>query len=837
MKIPSINRKRAPTIKATNWDKNYRYYFAIGKANPDDGSVQTVPSTKDLKNTFELFLNPSSISISLPFATSLRATNRGVQEESNGIVFRNIQISGTTGILPEREVNHTPAPSVLKSYFPAASAAIQAVGQLEKVSNSIFSSNPIAQQTDAQINQSLSTSGYVQFWALNNWLIEYAEGKKTKGGSERRLLFCCPKDNISYVCSPVSFDLRRDASQPMLYRYSIVLKGYDLALVSPEFKDEGKLTSVPELESVRGVLNRLRRARKAILSASNVIKGIQSDVSDIFQVVNQTVLAAKDVVGVTAEAIDFLPTLKNNANLIAKTTYDQFSVAVSDLNIAGANFVHIFDKSPEAGTQQDQGGSGISTQRNARNANRLGGVVGESAGAGSAAFQTQDSSSSPSTVSPSGEVADKSATSNQAKSAYVEAALNNTDVVSALTIDSIQPLPKQIQEEIDKQTSIAQGTTQGTASFASLKLQEISNNLAYANGSMDAEYAKAYGLPPARASDREITEDDILLAVELQEGKEALDEGRSYNSLFNAALPDPFVTANTILSTQDKMSSPLSGFPVTVKLGQTLSDIALFYMSDANRGREIAIYNDLRAPYLDEAGFSVPITQASHHTFAVTDASQFAVNQFVFLHGTNVASQRGRITNIEKLGSIYRLTVDGTTLLDSFSSATHPYLTARLPGTIGSGDVILVPSDQQSDSLLSEKKTALSERLTYAEKVFRVDLKLGDDGDIVIAPGGDIARSYGYTNAVQAIRLLLETEVGELAQHQSFGLVATVGDRNSTANVNDLVEMVRTSVLSDPRFTDSIVTATLQGNVARIRVEAQGAGGTGLIPVDFEIGL
>jgi hypothetical protein len=847
----ALDRKRVKKIKGGNWDKNLRYYFAKGTASEKDGTVRTVSTPKsttvltnpETTDVFELFLNPNNISISTPFSSNVTATNRGVIEENNGVVFRMIQISGTTGVLPGRDGQAANKPSTLQQIFPAASQAIQAIGSLSKLATSIFGNSSQTPNAlggnDDEIAQALRETGYYQFWALNNWLIEYAEGKKRASASSQRLLFCSPKDSIAYVCTPVSFDLRRDASQPMLYRYSIVLKCWDIAVSSVPGNSAFDDSEDQQTLSVRGVLNRIRKARKAILSASNVIKGVQSDVGDIFQIVNQTVLAAKDVVGVSAEAIDFLPTLKNNANLIAKNTYDQFSVAVSDLEVASFNLVHIFDRSPEAGTQDDQGGGGNGSLGAASSGASLGGEVGAGVGvAGQAVAAKKSSSSTTSKVSPTGEKKDTNDVSNNAKGAYVSAALDNTEVVDQLSMDDIQPLPKQIQAEIDRQTQTAQETTQGTAKIASSKLQEIANNMAYANGSMHPDYALAYGLPPVRTADREITEDDILLAADLQDGKEALDEGQAYSTLFNGAGPDPFVTANQILPSDEKLASPVSGFPVTVDQGQTLGDIALIHLGDANRGREIAIFNGLRSPYLDEDGFSLPITQASHHSFAVTDASKLAVNQYVQLQGSGVAGQRGRITNIEPLGaSFFRITVDGTTLLDSFLATSNPYLTARLPGTIGSGDIILIPSSEAADQNLTEKKTALTERLSYAERVFKVDLLLGADGDIVIAPGGDIARSYGYTNAIQAIRILLETEVGELDQHQNFGLVATIGGRTSDANVNDFVEQVRSSILSDPRYSDSVVTATLQGSVVRIRVEAQGAGGTGLIPVEFEVGL
>jgi hypothetical protein len=355
---------------------------------------------------------------------------------------------------------------------------------------------------------------------------------------------------------------------------------------------------------------------------------------------------------------------------------------------------------------------------------------------------------------------------------------------------------------------------------------------------MDADYAAAFGLPIVTTT-RVPTEDDVITNAALQEAKMNLTSTLATGQIFRDRDLDPFAIANENLSLDDQMLSPNSSFPVPFPRGRSLEDIAQQFLGDSNRWREIVLLNALRAPFIDEDGFDLDIFSANGRTFVVKDISKLTISQRVLISANTVSSTKRSILNIEDIGgNQWRITVDGQDNLSVYIPAALPKIHTRLPGCVGSGDVILLPSSATPDDPIAARPNALYARLTHAEKVFKIDLALDPETgrDLVANHSGDVKRSYGYENGAQAIRLALETENGELERHPDYGVAVPIGSPNSNITVKSFEEIVASRVRSDPRFNDADVTASIEGSVARVSVVAQGAAGTGKIPVEFEIG-
>ena len=103
-----------------NWNKQLPYSFSIREAGPTGIVGDFAPTTGSVGKfspgidlIVRLRIPPQNISVSSAFATSVIATNSGVLEEHNGLVFRNIVIRGTTGLAPSRSVTFS-APSPLE---------------------------------------------------------------------------------------------------------------------------------------------------------------------------------------------------------------------------------------------------------------------------------------------------------------------------------------------------------------------------------------------------------------------------------------------------------------------------------------------------------------------------------------------------------------------------------------------------------------------------------------------------------------------------------------------------------------------------------------------------
>jgi hypothetical protein len=135
------------------------------------------------------------------------------------------------------------------------------------------------------------------------------------------------------------------------------------------------------------------------------------------------------------------------------------------------------------------------------------------------------------------------------------------------------------------------------------------------------------------------------------------------------------------------------------------------------------------------------------------------------------------------------------------------------------------------------RPSALRDSLSVAEKTFKVDLALDSTGRVLaVSPNGDAAKSFGYDNAVQAIRLALEIERGELEQHRRYGLSVPIGSRTSDITTQKVIDAINNTIASDRRFTSVETNIISSGETYRVQVAAKGAGNTGIIPVEFEIG-
>lgn len=814
-------------IQRENWNKLFHYSFFLYNIQSN-----TRPGLGDINGFFDtditLDIPPQNLAISTHFATNVTATNDGILEEHNGVVFRTITIAGTTGLWPNRPSQPTKAgqgvaTKLITNIFPGAVTAIQ--GLANNVRNTVASvtgtntNQKGVPRDDAGNILDITNTGYYRFWSLHNFFVGYAEMKKTSAGQGIVLVFSSPKDNVGYVCTPVSFDLRRDSSNPLLYRYNIVLKAWNLVATdqTSEINVLANLPTPDNVNAIKSITNTLMDARTVINSARNVLAGVNSDFVSIMNVYTQGVMVLKEAAGFAEDLNDFPSVIKNNAAILLTGANNSFVAALQSANSTDPQNATTAIPFTSTDEQESQFPSGSTSATIAANS---------TTGATGAASKT----------TPGGE--DKTmgnARLNLATGA-LSAALDSPSF-TATPLSSLD-IPPSVQAQMDTVRTQARQTTSGQIRDLTADIKSISDNLAQSAGMMDPVYAQTYGLPAPVASGKVPTEDDILNEVALEDAQYAFIQTLATGEIFRERDSDPFVSANNNLQASDQMQSPGSQIPVPFPRGSTLENLALRYLGDASRAREIAILNNLRAPFIDEIGFSQTIATAEGRTFVVTDDSNLSISQAITIQGTGVAPTRRTILNIEAIGGgQYRVTVDGPDNLSIYLPSTNPTLTSRLPGTVGPGDIILIPDPAVPVNTVPTRPSPLFNRLSAAEKVFKIDLALDASGhDIDVGASGDIKRSYGYNNAVQAIQLGLETEKGELEDHPDYGLAVPVGQRNSDLNIADLNRLVKERITADPRFASAVTNASVDGSVVSVNIIAQGARGTGAIPVEFQIG-
>lgn len=857
---PDLTRKIQSEIKSDRWNgvgKNgvFRYSFSVAKAASDGTTLPTkatVPGFND--TTFFLRIPPQNITISTQFATNVSATNRGILEEHNGVVFRLINISGTTGVFPDRLVvgqnkSSNKAVNVVKNIFPNAfNSVTSAINSFNDIASAVTGPPPRElSPEDEENNPDFQKTGYHQFWVLHNFIVAYAEAKKQVGSNDLRFLFNSPKDNISYVCTPMSFDLKRISDQPLLYNYTIVLKCWDIAPISAAVDTAiDVLAGVPTPDNVaaaKAATEVLRTSRNTINAARNVLNGVHSDIANIMNIYTQGVLVMKDFVGLADEVADFPQQVENNANTLLVGPTNSF---ISALNESPDRQSLGFDSVDESQSNQTSATtkSAISSAASASASGVAAQVpVGQAAqaaeGLATAEAAIDKSASRSSKTTPDGETVPPPQSVNAQNAAgRLSLEIDNEDFASR-SLDEFQDnISEEFRTDVESARDEAFQLTSGDIRELVDNLQEVSDNFAESIGGGDENYSAAFSLPAPAETDREPTEDDIINQAAIQEAAANFSSTLGTGQFFAEREADPFVNANINLDVNDQMLSPLSTIPVPFQRGSSLEIMAQQFLGDPNRAREIHILNNLRPPFIDEVGFTVPLSNASGRTFVVEDATNLTIGQAITIKGTGVSPTRRRILNLEKFGVTQtRVTIDGPDNLDIFTPVTNPFLEARLPGTVGPGDTVLIPDQTQPNTGIPTRPNEIEERLAFAEKVFKTDLLLDKNAkDVIVGANGDIGRSFGYNNALQALRLAVEIERGELEQHPDFGLSVPIGGRNSDIGLQDINDIVANTVTADPRFSDAITEVEIDGSISRIRIDAEGAAGTGQIPVEFEVG-
>ena len=203
--------------------------------------------------TFTMFLpiSPSNLTVSTPFATNLIPTLYGTIEEHSDVRYFDISIEGTTGMAPKFvQPGAGNDANILYSQLRksgrstvAVAGSISAGGFFAKTLGALNQAkNKAADLLDGgqkpKTGISPENSGYVAFHNLYRFLLQYKKDAAGTDGSQVRtqhpLTFFNYKDNNQYDVVVKSFTMRRSADNPMLYYYSIQLRGYNLrAITSP----------------------------------------------------------------------------------------------------------------------------------------------------------------------------------------------------------------------------------------------------------------------------------------------------------------------------------------------------------------------------------------------------------------------------------------------------------------------------------------------------------------------------------------------------------------------------------------------------------------------------
>lgn len=283
-------------IHDERWNKEYPYAFVVVDSNSFDTQEYALGW-----GTYKLPFPPSDLSMTTPFAINVQALHDGALEEHNGVVFRTISLSGTTGVLPTRE-NAISLNSVAASSRVVTSLVNLGNGVNKLLGNLVPSDEP-------------NKTGYTYLHELSNYLVAYAEAKRKPENKHLRLVFLDKKDNLKYYVTPQSFSWRKAASSPHTYSYSLQLKAIGL-MDQPLKLQSGILDEVTDPSSpsaLQEIQSKLAQTGLVLKRGRDVISAVGVDFNTVVGgAVRESTAIVKGLLGIPLEVADLGPDIQES---------------------------------------------------------------------------------------------------------------------------------------------------------------------------------------------------------------------------------------------------------------------------------------------------------------------------------------------------------------------------------------------------------------------------------------------------------------------------------------------------------------------------------------------
>jgi len=776
-------------------------------------------------------ITPQQLQITDQFAINTSATMRGVVEEHNGVKFKMITASGTTGIWPLKPTvgGNITRPSSLESIFAGAiegfSSLSEQVKNIKSAATGKHPNNPppATKPGKSGVGSSAST-GYYQALYLGQFLERYAQAKKHPSWKNYRLVLDMPKQNQSFVVTPMQFSLIQNQQKPSQYQFTIQLKAWKRIILNEV--PRAAASSLPDIGSPSEwdrFVNTINATRQALGSATNLVKAVRSDFQGVFNNLRQMSLVIKDTAGLVFSAID-----------LPRQILDDLGSAIED---SVANTLDAF--TPPTDRFRDQPGV-------AGSVNKFLDTAGLSPSSKAGAIAQSMTNLRKTNEGLSREAIKSGALGTEAAQRTSTDTINNIfknpeenfDFFDKISLDDIRLSPEQeasIEDEIEKTRLLT------VNDFRDIKadLLNLANQIADNFGAGNTTYSSIYGLPDPkeRALPLSAEENEILNSIfEAIQTIDLLTATKQFDDL-NSEDPLEFVGGLATESGIDFLNSP-SKLAVPVPFGSTIEEIAGRYLQDSSRWLEIVTINKLRSPYIDEEGFFYNfLSNASGRQINVDDTEdKLYIGQSIVLLSNTIPAFSRKITNLEKIGeNNYLVTVDGLNNLDTLTTADNARLQAYLPGTVNSQNQIYIPTSEPSESDdrtyeipgISDNKLA---------KLSKVDILLTDNFDVAINSVGDFRLANGLTNLIQALKLKIRTQKGSILRHLDYGLGlehgVSVADIENGVIINELNKMIA----EDGRFQSiTSITVRLSGSSLLIDMSVQLANQTGVLPINFDL--
>jgi hypothetical protein len=768
-----------------NFDQALPYSLVL-VTQIDDGSLIKIPTNSSVRlglQDFQLPIPPQSMQITAHFANKLQATQNGVFQTNNGIVFQHIQLSGTTGVFPLRGSTGN-SNAIDNQNFDGVLA-----GTINTINTAL---NPTAQSIVKTIELervdalAYHGTGFYQFLILRKWFESYSELKKKEEWKNVFLGLEIAKESIIYVCEPErdGFSFQRSESSPLEYVYRISLKSW--SKINSDFqKKEKKELPLRTPAKLFEMLNSISQVRGAMETGANVLQAFRGDFNrTILEPIKQTSLLLKDALGLAISASD-LP-----ASLIldlreSLLEYSFLAGLTENLAVAYSSFsvktLKAFQELQNIYQKKEIGSS------------RTGkGQLGENP-------------------------------FDRASAANAETLLRDYNFLSGIKVDSL-PLNPEVRLKIGN--SIKKSREE--AFDFSKKIKETENFL--------FELEKTLGLIEGATATRSPTSTDYNLIgsisnlIQVYLELKAVFEKQKDN-VFLQYINLPSASAENIQQAQSK-------FLVPFELDSTLEQMSQKYLGDPRKWIEIAILNNLQSPYIDEEGIRLEVIGKGYENFlTVQNDKNLKLGSQVWIFSENEKTTLTTCKNIKVLANQMEIQFDSNLNAEKYSQNNSAYIKFYLPNTTNSKKSIFIPSQnvvtQKNFIVDSNSQIALEEALI---RIGGIDLSLDSKGDLEYSRLGDFVDSAGLKNIIQKIKVFIQTTLGSIILHSEIGNPIEIGKSIADFRISDIVKSANSFFQDNETFEKIENLKIIQnGPIIQVTINVKIVGLSKLIPITFSI--